>query len=129
VAARPIWKRAVREKTTVAVTAERLVEDGTLTVAPELPAPAGGSDYPLVLVEWHDAWFDADQSGPEDCRHDYVVRTVGFLVADGPRFLSIAHEVLPDDDGFRAVTHIPIAIVEAVTYLSPKPQRDASALL
>ena len=112
----------------MAVTAERLVEDGTLTVARELPVAGGGNDYPLVLVEWHDAWFDADQSGPEDCRADYVVRTVGFLVADGPRFLSIAHEVLPDDDGFRAVTHIPIAIVEAVRYLSPQPQRDASAL-
>jgi hypothetical protein len=113
-----------------AVSAERLVEDGTLTVAPELPSSDGDgrSEYPLVLVEWHDAWFDADQSGPEDCRADYVVRTVGFLVADGPRFLSIAHEVLPDDDGFRAVTHIPLAIVEAVTYLSPEPQRDASTL-
>lgn len=111
-----------------AVSAERLVEEGTLTVAPELPASSGRSQYPLVLVEWHDAWFDADQSGPEDCRADYVVRTVGFLVADGPRFLSIAHEVLPDDDGFRAVTHIPLAIVEAVTYLSLEPQRDASTL-
>jgi hypothetical protein len=75
--------------------------------------------YRLVLVEWHDAWFDADQSEPDDVRADYLVRTLGFLVREGPRFLSIAHEVLPDDDGFRAVTHIPLAIVERITDLTP----------
>jgi hypothetical protein len=103
-----------------AVTAEGLHENGarTWTVSPELDNIHAPTEYPLVLVEWHDAWFDADQSGPEDCRADYLVRTVGFLVGEGPRFLSIAHEVLPDDDGFRAVTHIPLAIVQAVTYLS-----------
>jgi hypothetical protein len=77
-------------------------------------------EYDLVLVEWHDAWFDTDQAGPEDCRPDYLVRTIGFLVGEGPKFLSIAHEVLPDDDGFRAVTHIPVAIVERVQRLSPQ---------
>ena len=75
-------------------------------------------DYPLVMVEWHDAWFDFDQADPEDCSPDYVVRTVGFLVAEGPRFLSVAQEVLPNGDGFRAVTHIPLAIVERVAKLA-----------
>jgi hypothetical protein len=79
------------------------------------PKPA--AEYPLVLVAWHDAWFDLDQSDPDDCRPDYLVRTVGFLVSEGPRFLSIAQEVLPDGDGFRAVTHIPVSIVESVTPL------------
>ena len=76
------------------------------------------ADFPLVLVTWHDAWFDFEESDPEDCRTDYLVRTVGFLVNDGPRFLSIAQEILPDGDGFRAVTHIPRSIVEEVTTLS-----------
>ncbi|HEY7659575.1 MAG TPA: hypothetical protein VIC58_03155 [Actinomycetota bacterium] len=77
--------------------------------------------YPLVLVEWHDAWFDFDQPEPEGERADYLVRTVGFLIARGPRFLSVAQEVLPDDDGFRAVTHIPIPVVERVTCLEVAP--------
>jgi hypothetical protein len=82
---------------------------------PDPVAPA--VEYPLVLVEWHDAWFDYDLACPEDRSPDYVVRTIGFLVADGPRFLSLAQEVLPEDGGFRAVTHIPIAIVERMTEL------------
>jgi len=70
-----------------------------------------------VVVEWHDAWFDFDLPGPEDARPDYLVRTAGFLVADGPRFLSIAQEVLPDGEGFRAVTHIPLPIVQRLVFL------------
>ena len=85
--------------------------------AADEPAPKAAPEYPLVLVAWHDAWFDLDQSDPDDCRPDYLVRTVGFLVNEGPRFLSIAQEVLPDGDGFRAVTHIPVSIVESLTPL------------
>jgi hypothetical protein len=76
-------------------------------------------EHPLVVVEWHDAWFDFDLAGPEDARTDYMVRTVGFLVADGPRFVSLAQEVLPDGEGFRAVTHIPLPIVERLVFLDP----------
>ena len=83
---------------------------------PEVAAEAA-RDYPLVLVNWHDAWFDFDQEGPEDSRPDYLVRTVGFLVSDGPRFVSVAQEILPDGDGFRAVTHIPRSIIESISRL------------
>jgi hypothetical protein len=83
--------------------------------------PEPEPDYPLVLVTWHDAWFDFDQTGPEDCRPDYLVRTVGFLVSDGARFVSVAQEVLPDGDGFRAVTHIPRSIIESITMLLEDP--------
>jgi len=44
----------------------------------------------------------------------------GFLVAEDPRFLSLAQEVLPEGEGFRAVTHIPVAIVERVQRLTPR---------
>ena len=74
-------------------------------------------EFPLVLVTWRDAWFDFDEPDPEDARADYLVSTVGFLVRQGPRFVSVAQEVLPDGDGFRAVTHIPIAVVEKITPL------------
>ena len=85
-------------------------------------------DFPLVLVTWHDAWFDFEESDPKDCRADYLVRTVGFLVNEGPRFLSIAQEVLPDGDGFRAITHIPLSIVEAVTTLAAEAERERPAI-
>jgi len=88
-----------------------------------LPAEAqpvpGPVEYPLVMVEWHDAWFDFDLAGPDEARQDYVVRTVGFLVGDGPRFVSIAQEVLPDGEGFRAVSHIPLPIIERLVHLAP----------
>jgi len=73
--------------------------------------------YPLAMVEWHDAWFDLDLESPDGCRQDYLVRTVGFLVSEGPRFVSLAQEILPDGEGLRAVTHIPVPIIERVTRL------------
>jgi len=75
---------------------------------------------PLVLVEWHDAWFDFDLPDVEERRADYLVRTVGFLVAEDPLFLSLSQEILPESERFRAVTHIPVAIVERVQRLTPR---------
>ena len=74
-------------------------------------------EHPTVLVIWRDAFFDFDQSDAEDIRPDYLVHTVGFLVAEGPKFVSLAQEILPDGDGFRAVTHIPMSIVERIERL------------
>ena len=74
-------------------------------------------EHPTVLVIWRDAFFDFDQADAEDIRPDYLVHTVGFLVAEGPRFVSLAQEILPDGDGFRAVTHIPMSIVERIERL------------
>ena len=77
--------------------------------------------HPLVLVIWRDAYFEFDQHEADDVRPDYLVHTVGFLLAEGPRFVTLAQEVLPDGDGYRAVTHIPLAIVERVQRLGPEP--------
>ena len=88
--------------------------------SPELEPERSDADpagYPLVVAEWHDAWFDFEQSTLEDLRQAYLVRTVGFLVGEGPRFVSLAQEILPDGEGFRAVTHIPLAIVERLVRL------------
>jgi hypothetical protein len=90
-------------------------------VDPEVSDEVDEQALPLVLVTWRDAWFDFDQPTSDDSRADYLVRTVGFLVSDGPRFLSVAQEVLPDGDGFRAVTHIPVSLVEAVVTLEQSP--------
>jgi hypothetical protein len=68
-------------------------------------------------VIWRDAFFDFDQKSSDDSRSDYLVHTVGFLVAEGQAFISLAQEVLPDDEGFRAVTHIPRSVVERTILL------------
>jgi hypothetical protein len=113
----------------VRVTSEGIFRDSELG-APGAPVDApfppaetddGAPELPVVMVTWHDAWFDFDQTDPDDCRTDYLVRTVGFLLSDGPRFVSVAQEMLPDGDGFRAVTHIPVPIIESVTVLADTP--------
>jgi hypothetical protein len=65
----------------------------------------------IYLAEWHDAWFDQDEA-EHDWRDDYLVTTVGFLVRETEDIVSLAAEQLPDDEGFRAITHIPRALVE-----------------
>jgi hypothetical protein len=66
-----------------------------------------------MLVRWHDAWFDIEQPA-SGWREDYLVQTVGFLVRESPELISIAQELLPGRDGFRAVTHIPRGVIESV---------------
>jgi hypothetical protein len=101
------------------------IADGqAIAAAPESTEPP---DYPLVMVAWHDAYFELDQEAADDCRPDYLVHTVGFLVSEGPRFVSVAQEVLPDGDGFRAVTHVPTSIVERIVPLLASPSGLASA--
>jgi hypothetical protein len=78
---------------------------------PELP------QYPWRWSNGTTPWFDLDLESPDGCRQDYLVHTVGFLVSEGPRFVSLAQEVLPDGEGLRAVTHIPLPIVERVIRL------------
>ena len=85
-------------------------------------------EFPLVIVTWRDAWFDFDEPDPEDARADYLVSTVGFLVRQGPRFVSVAQEILPDGDGFRAVTHIPTAIVQRICSLQESGETDVSEI-
>jgi hypothetical protein len=91
------------------------IEPGTQQIQdPQIELDHLQLEYPLVLVIWRDAFFDFDQSDPDDVRPDYLVHTVGFLLAHGPKFVSLAQEVLPDGDGFRAVTHIPLSIIERI---------------
>jgi hypothetical protein len=80
------------------------------------PSPRHRPTLRLVLVRWHDAWFDFEKPG-SDWRDDYLVQTVGFLVREEPGVISVAQELLPHRDGFRAITHIPTGVVESVTTL------------
>jgi hypothetical protein len=80
------------------------------------PAPAEPS-YPLVVIHWLDAWYDPDEQKQEDWREEYPIKTVGYLVRDEGHVVSIAQEVLPDGEGFRAVTHIPRPLVQRIDRL------------
>ena len=55
----------------------------------------------------------------EDWREEYPIRTVGYLVRDEDHVVSIAQEVLPETEGFRAVTHIPRGMVQRIDRLVP----------
>lgn len=61
----------------------------------------------VVVVIWRDAYFELDE--PRIPRADYQVRTVGFVVDTDDVWIHVAAEELPDDDGYRAITHIPRA--------------------
>jgi hypothetical protein len=74
---------------------------------------------PLILVQWHDAWFDVDITTETERRTDYLVDTVGYRIALDDRYLHLAQERLPDDEGWRAVTHIPIVVIENIIELVP----------
>jgi hypothetical protein len=69
------------------------------------------------MVRWRDAWFDFEH-GATGWRDTYVVQTVGFLVRRDAGVISVAQELLPGRDGFRAVTHIPIGVVESIITLA-----------
>jgi len=107
----------------------RVVREPRLEAAagegPTEPDPSAGER--LVVVTWRDAFFDFEREADEPTRGDYLVRTAGFVIADGPTFLSIAQEVLPAGEGFRAVTHVPLAIVENVVDLSPEARLGGAA--
>lgn len=78
-------------------------------------------NYPLVQLVWLDAWTDDHEGDPSDWPEDCVVTTVGYLVRKTDKLVSVAAEIvhLPDeDDGFRSVTHVPMAWTTAVNYLT-----------
>jgi hypothetical protein len=91
-------------------------------VAPMAPVP---EPFPLVVVHWLDAWYDPGEQTSDDWRDEYQIRTVGYLVRDDSAVISIAQEVLPDDEGYRAVTHIPRGMVLRVNRLAPEPPTAA----
>lgn len=70
----------------------------------------------LVVIRWRDAHFDFDQR--DDPHEDYLVETVGWILERGDRFLTVAGERLPHDDGFRAVSHIPLVCIVTETIVS-----------
>lgn len=74
--------------------------------------------YPLVEVEWVDAWYDPDEMRLSEFKPSYSVTTVGYLSRDEEDVVSVSQEALEDEDTFRATTHIPRALVVSITPLN-----------
>jgi hypothetical protein len=73
---------------------------------------------PVVRLLWRDAFYEYEGDG--EPHTDYFVVTVGHLIADGPTFLAVASERLPDFT-YRAITFIPAESVIELAYLTEGP--------
>lgn len=78
---------------------------------------------PLVQILWHDsrdadiAWMTeaaAEQYGEEPCE----IYSVGFLISEGTKFLTLGGDWNPQDKDYGRVTKIPIGMVIAKVVLS-----------
>lgn len=85
----------------------------------------------LVLVTWEDAqdspqtWHDATEAaqwGQQSC----VIESVGFVVSDGPRYLTLGGDWDAADEDFGTVRKIPKSTITGLVELSrPSPETDA----
>lgn len=71
----------------------------------------------LVEVTWRDANFAWEAADATALAEEYLVKTVGWLLADGPVFLRVAAEVLPAGDGYRGITSVPVENVLGIRVL------------
>ena len=76
--------------------------------------------YPIVIVEWNDAWLEGTEfitlDGIKDSHAPWVVKTVGWKLQDDDKGISIANErvVVDDRERFRGRTFIPRQMVISV---------------
>jgi len=122
VAIRRLERRPISPNKEVPMGARAEEVSGQPVLAPSAPPvptrrPLPHKTLELVMVRWRDAWFDFEH-GATGWRDSYIVQTVGFLVRRDAGVISVAQELLPGRDGFRAVTHIPMGVVESVITLA-----------
>ena len=80
-------------------------------------------DLSVVLVEWHDA--HAENSWTELREIDqqpYLVRTVGFLLADAKPGHVVVAQSIGADDGLDSVLSIPVGMVVRTVMLGHTPR-------
>jgi hypothetical protein len=70
--------------------------------------------YQPLVVEWRDAFHDFDHNGGDPFRPEYKVKTTGFYIGHDTEWLHITQEILPDGDGFRGVTHLPLVLLQTI---------------
>jgi hypothetical protein len=77
------------------------------------------SDRRLVAVEWIDAIGALDLT-PGEHLLPPTVTTVGFIYEHNENYITVASEIVEDDDELRHVTTIPRAIVVREIELAPR---------
>jgi hypothetical protein len=88
------------------------------------------SEHRLVQVTWLDADCDHEETVPADWKDDQPVTTVGFVVRDTKRMLSVAAEILEGDPvhgdkvRYRCVTHLPRGYIVRVVELREAASPD-----
>lgn len=80
-----------------------------------------------LLVRWRDTYFDFEAKDAERDCEDYIVETIGLEIARDELFVSLAHEILPDDRGYRAVTHVALRVIleEIVLHDGMEPRLES----
>lgn len=83
---------------------------------------------PLVVVEWDDAWIDANEpislSEVHVQHKPKVIVTLGYLLLQDAKGISLAAEYYKDEDVYRGRTFIPAAMVKTVKpYKLTKPRK------
>lgn len=66
----------------------------------------------LVLIRWHDASY---QEGPiyiEDIDKDYIIDSVGFLIAEGDGHITLGMDWYKLKNYWRRVIHIPKGMIK-----------------
>ena len=82
--------------------------------APRLRRPP----YPLSIVIWDDAFGTASEVTIEELSHRaWRVHTVGWVLRDDERGVSVAGEWLPDQGTWRGVTFVPRGMLVEVRKL------------
>jgi len=76
--------------------------------------------YPLVMVEWEDAWSEDGWIGPNELKgNTYSVVTVGYVINKGPKALQIA-STIEQEGNLSGVMSVPLGCVKRVRSLSIK---------
>lgn len=68
-----------------------------------------------MLVEWRDAYHDFEWPDINiRIFRDYIVKTNGFYVCHDKTWLHLTMEILPEGDGLRGYTHIPLVLLQTI---------------
>jgi hypothetical protein len=71
-----------------------------------------------VIVTWNDAWESQEDATPEEIKHEPVVQnTIGFLIRDNKKGITLATEYADDGSGLRTTNFIPRGMVVKVKRL------------
>jgi len=79
----------------------------------------------LVLIRWRDAHHEFEQDTSDRPQEDFIVETIGYLIARDELFISVAQERLPDGR-YRGVTHLPLASIIGGSQLVEASETPAS---